>query len=110
MGLVLDATCDACGYACAGLRLGATHAQIEAHDVSHLEVHAAPCCRDLQSVQLFMGAPPPEPPCARCGRPFPLVAEGRYRIATLKGEVFSGHPCPRCGARALMFTRVGDFR
>lgn len=109
MGLILDARCDACGYARPGLRLGATHAEIGAHDISHQEVYAAPCCRALQSVRLFMGAPPPTPTCDDCGRPFELAPERRYRISTLKGEVLVGHPCPRCAARALAFTRAGTF-
>ncbi len=109
MGLILDARCGACGYAREGLRLGATHAQIEAHDVSHLEVHAAPCCRALQSVQLFLGAPPPTPPCEACGQAFELAPERRYRVSTMKGEVLEGHPCPRCQARTLTFVRAGKF-
>lgn len=109
MGLVLDARCDDCGYARDGLRLGATHAQIAAHDVSHLEVFAAPCCRDLQSVHLFLGVPWPQPPCERCGAPVTLVPERRYRISTMKGEVLQGHPCPRCEKKTLRFVRRGTF-
>lgn len=109
MGLILDARCDRCGFACEGLRLGGTHAQIEAHDVSHLEVYAAPCCRTVQSVQLFLGAPLPTPPCDVCGQGFELAPERRYRISTLKGEVLEGHPCPRCEARGLVFERKGKF-
>lgn len=109
MGLILDASCDACGYARQGLRLGATHAQIEAHDVSHFEVFAAPCCQDLLSAHLFLGVVWPEPPCDRCGKPVVLAQERRYRISTMKGEVLTGHPCPRCAARALQFTRAGTF-
>lgn len=109
MGLILDARCDACGYARPGLRLGGSHAQIEAHDVSHLEVYAAPCCRDLQSVHLFLGAPLPTPPCEGCGQAFELTSERRYRISTLKGEVLTGHACPRCEARTLAFARAGTF-
>jgi DNA-directed RNA polymerase subunit RPC12/RpoP len=109
MGLILDARCDACGYGRDGLRLGATHAQIAAHDRSHHEVFAAPCCREVQSVEVVLGAPWPEPPCAGCGRPFTLVTERRYRISTMKGEVLSGHACPRCDARSLRFERAGTF-
>jgi hypothetical protein len=109
MGLVLDARCDDCGYACEGLRLGATHEQIAAHDRSHLEVFLAPCCRDLQSVLLVLGAPWPEPPCERCGAPVTLAVERRYRISTMKGEALAGHPCPRCAKTTLRFERAGTF-
>ena len=109
MGLILHARCGACGYDRADLRLGATHAQIDQHDICHHEVHASPCCRELQSVLLFLGAPLPEPPCARCGVAFVLAPERRYRISTMKGEVLTGHACPRCGARALSFERTSSF-
>lgn len=108
MGLILDARCDACGYARAGLKLGATHAQIAAHERSHHEVFA-PCCQELQSVLVVLGEPWPQPPCERCGQPVTLAAERRYRISTMKGEVLTGHPCPRCGAKSLRFERAGTF-
>ena len=109
MGLHLSARCAACGYAREGLELGGSHAQIEAHDVSHFEVYAAPCCRALQSVQLFLGAPLPTPACEGCGQPFELGAARRYRISTMKGEVLTGHPCPRCQATELAFETTGKF-
>lgn len=109
MGLLLSARCEACGYARDGLRLGGTHAQIEAHDVCHLEVYEAPCCRALQSVELFLGAPLPTPACEGCGQTFSVTPERRYRISTLKGEVLGGHACPRCRAAALSFARAGTF-
>lgn len=108
MGLYLEARC-ACGYAREALRLGGTHAQIAAHDVSHYEVFLAPCCRELQSVLLRMGQPLPATPCDRCGAPLPLEKAHRHRISTLKGERLAGHPCPRCGETRLDYRSTGSF-
>lgn len=109
MGLLLDAACRACGYARAGLRLGATHAQIDRHDIEHHELFAAPCCREVISVVVLLGQPWSAPPCERCGAPL-AAAPRRYRVSTLKGEVLDGHPCPRCGEPRLAFERRGAFR
>ncbi|RMG08796.1 MAG: hypothetical protein D6731_21015 [Planctomycetota bacterium] len=110
MGLILDAACAACAFRAGGLRLGATHAEIGQHDVCTRELYLAPCCARVQSVRVFLGRPLPEVSCEECARPLPLRPEHRYRIATLKGEVFRAHPCPRCGARALAFSPQAEFR
>lgn len=110
MGLLLDATCDDCAFARPGLKLGATHAQIDRHDIEHHELFAVPCCRDLQSVVVLLGQPLPEPPCATCGAPLQLRPEARLRVTTMKGEVLEGHPCPRCAARRLRLTVRETFR
>ncbi len=109
MGLILRASCAACGYARDDLRLGGDHGQIAAHDVSHWELYRLPCCGEVESVLLHLGAPPPEVACARCGAQAALGRETRYRVATLKGEALTGHPCPRCAAATLAFERRGKF-
>ena len=109
MGLILDAGCDGCGFSRADLRLGATHGQIAEHDVNTLELYGALCCGTLQSVRVFMGQPLPEVPCEACGVNLTLAPETRYRVATLKGEVLGGHPCPACGAHRLTFVATGRF-
>ena len=108
MGLFLTAQCP-CGYERGDLRLGATHAQIAAHDVSTYELYAAPCCGEVQSVLVYMGAPLPDAPCERCAAPLPLSAPTRYRVATLKGQVMEGHRCPRCQAAELRFVPGESF-
>jgi ribosomal protein S27E len=110
MGLILTARCGACGHEQTDLALGATHAEIAAHDVSTRELYEAPCCQVVQSVHLLMGQPLPDVDCAECGERLPLAAEQRYRVATLKGEVFSGHRCPACGASELAFEQTDSFR
>jgi hypothetical protein len=89
--------------------LGATHAQIAAHDVSTYELFAAPCCGEVQSVLVYMGTPYPEASCEGCKAPLSLGPETRYRVATLKGEVYEGHPCPRCQAPELRFVPGESF-
>lgn len=107
MGLLLDAACRACGHARSGLKLGATHAQIDRHDIEHHELFAAPCCKDVVSVVVLLGQPWVTTPCV-CGAA--LASEPRrYRVSTLKGEVLTGHACPRCGAAALAFEKRGTF-
>lgn len=108
MGLFLEARC-ACGYSRQALRLGGSHAQIAAHDVSHYEVFEAPCCRELQSVLLRMGESPPATGCDRCGAPLPFAKEHRHRISTMKGEKLDGHRCPRCGEARLGYRSTGSF-
>lgn len=109
MGLFLKASCPACGYQRGGLRLGATHAQIAAHDVSTFEVFRATCCDELQSVLVYMGQAYPSTCCDRCQLPLKLDAETRYRISTLKGQVYEGHVCPRCQAAELRFEPGESF-
>jgi hypothetical protein len=109
VGLVLTATCDSCAYERADLRLGATHAQIEAHDVSTRELFRAVCCKQVVSVLVLHGGSYPETPCEECEDRLDLSAETRYRIATLKGEVFRGHPCPSCASTSLRFEPTGKF-
>lgn len=106
--MYLEARC-ACGYARSGLRLGATHAQIAAHDVSHYELVLAACCGEVQSVLVRLGQPPGQASCERCARPIELAAAARHRVSTLKGERLEGHRCPRCGEQALGYTRAGSF-
>lgn len=110
MGLILDAGCDSCGFSRRALRLGATHAEIATHDVNTLELFATPCCKSMQSVRVLMGQPYPAPPCEGCAKPLSLAAGERYRIATMKGEVLTGHRCPACGAETLAFEVKGSFR
>ena len=110
MGLILDARCDACGFAQSALKLGATHAEIATHDVNTLELFSAPCCKAVQSVRVLMGHPYPETPCEGCAKPLPLAPDQRYRIATMKGEILKGHRCPSCGADRLSFESKGSFR
>jgi ribosomal protein S27AE len=108
MALLLDAACGACGFARPGLKLGATHAQIDRHDIEHHELFPTPCCKDVVSVVVLLGQPWPAPPCERCG--VTLAAEPRrYRIATMKGVALEGHACPRCGAARLAFEKKGTF-
>jgi hypothetical protein len=109
VGLVLTAACP-CGYRREGLRLGGTHAQIAAHDVSHYELFLAGCCREVQSVLLLLGQPlPAAAACERCEAPLDLATAIRYRVSTLKGERLTGHPCPRCGAPELDYEVVDRF-
>jgi hypothetical protein len=109
MGLFLDAACSACDYRRAGLRLGATHRQIEQHDVCTHELYRLSCCGEVQSVLIYMGQPLPELDCATCGVALDLAVTPRYRVATMKGEVLEDHPCPRCGESRLGFSRRGKF-
>lgn len=108
MGLHLSAACP-CGYRREGLRLGATHEQIAAHDVSHYELFLTPCCREVQSVLVLLGQPLPAGACARCQAPLDLSAATRHRVTTLKGERLSGHACPRCGEARLAYEVTGRF-
>jgi hypothetical protein len=109
MGLILEASCDACDFHTDDLRLGADNAQMSAHDRSSQELYRTECCAGVQSVEVFLGFPPPEVPCARCGGPLRLTDETRYRVATLKGEAYAEHPCPACGAKQLGFRPTGKF-
>lgn len=109
MGWVVDASCSDCGYARTGLRFGATHAEIGQHDVCHRALVLASCCGTVQDVVLYMGQRPPPTPCDSCEATLDLDAVHRYRIATLKGEVLSNHPCPRCAAPSLAFERTDEF-
>ena len=109
VGLFLQATCDACGYERAELRLGGTHAQIEAHDVSSFELFRSFCCKAVVSIKVLHGFPYPETQCEECGQSLDLSTSTNYRIATLKGEVFEGHACPRCAADSLRFSPTGKF-
>lgn len=108
MGLFLSAHCP-CGYQRDELRLGATHAQIAAHDVSTWELYTAPCCGEVQSVLVYMGAELPTAQCERCQAPLPLDRASRYRVSTLKGQVYEGHTCPRCGTPRLRFEPGDTF-
>lgn len=107
MGLVLEARCGDCDFAQGDLKLGGTHEQIAAHDVSHYQVFPAGCCRRLQSVLLLLGQPLPEVDCDACSDRLALVKH--YRVSTLKGEQWSGHTCPACAAESLTFERVDTF-
>jgi hypothetical protein len=84
-------------------------AQMSAHDRSSQELYRAACCGAVQSVEVFLGFPPPQTPCEGCGADLPLSDDTRYHIAALKGEVWDGHPCPRCGAATLSFERRDSF-
>ena len=107
MGLVLEARCGGCDFAQGDLKLGGSHAQIAAHDVSHYQVFPAACCRRLQSELILLGQPLPDVACAACAAPLPL--DRPYRIATLKGEQWDGHTCPACSDASLTFARVETF-
>lgn len=111
MGLILRASCGACGFAQEDLRLGATHEQIADHDVSHSEVFQATCCGRLQSVRLLLGQgyPDPGPACEFCEELVAPRDETRYRISTMKGEDLAGHRCPVCAAPQLSFEKTGSF-
>mgnify|MGYP001199448757 CR=1 FL=1 len=108
MGLYLSAACP-CGYTRQGLRLGATHGQIAAHDVSHYELFLARCCREVQSVLVLLGQPLPAASCERCQVPLDLAGAQRHRVSTLKGERLEGHICPRCEAPRLGYAVTGRF-
>lgn len=109
VGFVVDARCHDCGYAREDLRFGATHEEIGQHDVCTRELYRAPCCGEVQSVLIYMGQPLPERACEGCEATLDLGLELRYRVATLKGEVWSGHPCPRCAEAALEFRPRDKF-
>lgn len=109
MGLFLQASCKACGYERGDLRLGGTHAQIEAHDVSCFELFRSACCKAVVSIKVLHGFAYPETKCEECGTSLDLSTETRYRVATLKGENFEGHACPKCAADSLRFTPTGKF-
>ena len=109
MGLILDGACGECGYEVRDLRLGGSHAQIAAHDVSAYELFRAACCQQVQSVLVYLGQGLPDARCEGCDQPLPLAPEQRYRVATLKGEAFGGHGCPRCARPSLTFVAKDRF-
>ena len=55
MGLLLSARCNDCDYTEEELRLGGSHAQIGAHDVSAYELFSVTCCQQVQSILVFLG-------------------------------------------------------
>ncbi len=89
--------------------MGGSHAQIEAHDVSCFELFRSDCCKAVVSIKVLHGFAYPETQCEDCGERLDLNPETRYRIATLKGEIFAGHTCPKCGDASLDFTPTGKF-
>ena len=109
MGLILSVRCVGCGYEADGLRLGGSHEQIAEHDVSAYELFASPCCKQVESVRVLLGARYPEAECGSCAQSFEPTQETRFRVSTLKGEVFSGHSCPRCSEPRLEFSPIETF-
>ena len=51
----------------------------------------------------------PATSCDRCQVALKLDLDTRYRISTLKGEVFEGHRCPKCDAPELTFVPGETF-
>jgi hypothetical protein len=109
VGLTLDARCGGCEFARADLRVGATMAMMSGERRSSFRVFPCLACKDLVSVEVFLGEPLPPHDCALCGARLALAPETELRIVPMSGLALAGHRCPRCQVDRLDFVKKATW-